>query len=111
MLSVAINSLPVSLLSSFIFATIIYWMTGFTNDAGRYFFFVLVLVCHELATAALFRFYGFVFPTEELAAAAAGITTGSLLIFGGFYIAYPLIPNYFLSIYYLSPFSWSVRSM
>jgi ABC-type multidrug transport system ATPase subunit len=110
-LSVAINSLPVSLLSSFIFATIIYWMTGFTNDAGRYFFFVLVLVCHELATAALFRFYGFVFPTEELAAAAAGITTGSLLVFGGFYIAYPLIPNYFLSIYYLSPFSWSVRSM
>ena len=88
-----------------------YWMTGFANDSGRYFFFVLVLSAHELATSALFRFLAFVSPTEELASAAAGICTGSLLIFGGFYIAYPLIPNYFYSLYYLSPFSWSVRSM
>ena len=110
-LSVAVNSLPVSLLSSFVFATIMYWMTGFADDVGRYFFFVFVLVCHELATASLFRFYAFISPTEELAAACAGISTGSLLVFGGFYIAAPLIPNYFLSIFYLSPFSWSVRSM
>jgi hypothetical protein len=97
-LSVALNSLPVSLISTAIFGTIIYWMVGFSAEPGRFFFFLASLVCHELSTAALFRFYGFLWPTEELAAAAAGISTGTLLIFGGFYIAFPLIPDYFLSL-------------
>ena len=110
-LSVALNSLPMGLLSTFIFATILYWMTGFANDVGRYFFFVLAIVTHELSTAALFRCYAFAAPTEEIAQAAAGITTGSLLVFGGFYVAYPVIPKYFYSVYYLSPFSWTVRSI
>ena len=110
-LSVAINSLPAGLFSTFLFSTILYWMCGFANDGGRYIFFVLAIVCHELSTSALFRFYSFAAPTEEIGQAAAGITTGTLLVFGGFYIAYPVIPKYFYSIYYLSPFSWTVRSI
>ena len=109
--SVGLNSLPVGLFSTFLFSTILYWMVGFSPEAGRYFFFCLCIVAHELSTAALFRFYAFAAPTEEVAQALAGITTGSLLVFGGFYVAYPVIPNYFWSIYYLSPFSWTVRSL
>jgi len=110
-LSVFVSSLPIGCFSTALFATIMYWMCGFAVDAGRYFFFVFGILCHELATAALFRFYAFFWSTQELAQASAGITTGSLLVFGGFYIAYPLIPNYMLSIYYISPFSWTVRSI
>lgn len=110
-LSVAINSLPAGLFSTFLFSTILYWMCGFANDGGRYVFFVFSIICHELSTSALFRFYSFAAPTEEIGQAAAGITTGTLLVFGGFYIAYPVIPKYFYSIYYLSPFSWTVRSI
>ena len=110
-LSVIVNALPAALLSTFIFATIMYWMVGYANDAGRYFFFVLALVAHEQATSALFRLFAFALPSEELCQAAAGISTGSLLIFGGFYIAYPKIPPYMWPIYYISPFSWSVRSI
>jgi ABC-type multidrug transport system ATPase subunit len=80
-LSVIVNSLPAAILSTFIFATIMYFMVGFANDAGRYFFFVLALVAHEQATSALFRLYAFVLPSEELTQAMAGISTGSLLIF------------------------------
>ena len=110
-LSVIVNSLPTSFVSTFIFATILYWMVGYADDVGRYFFFTLVLIIHELAVSALFRLYAFALSTEELAQAAAGITTGSSLIFGGFYIAYPKIPNFMWPVYYLSPFSWSVRAM
>ena len=73
MWSVVINSLPTSFLSVFIFATILYWMVGYAADAGRYFFFVLSLLAHELCTSALFRFYSFLMPSEELAQASAGI--------------------------------------
>jgi ABC-type multidrug transport system ATPase subunit/ABC-type multidrug transport system permease subunit len=110
-ISVFVNSLPISFISTFLFATILYWMTGFANDVGRYFFFCLALMSMELACASLFRFYSFIWPTEELTQAAAGITTGSLLVFGGFYIAYPLIPKYMWPIYYFSTFSWTVRSI
>jgi len=61
--------------------------------------------------SALFRLYSFALPTEELAQAASGITTGASLIFGGFYIAYPKIPPFMWPVYYLSPFSWSVRAI
>lgn len=110
-LSVIINSLPTSLVSTFIFATIMYWMVGYADDVGRFFFFTLALVVHELAVSALFRLYSFALPTEELAQAASGITTGASLIFGGFYIAYPKIPPFMWPVYYLSPFSWSVRAI
>ena len=110
-LSVFVSSLPIGCFSTALFATIMYWMCGFAIDAGRFFFFVFGILCHELATAALFRFYAFFWSTQELAQASAGVTTGSLLVFGGFYIAYPLIPNFMLSIYYLSPFSWTIRSI
>jgi ABC-type multidrug transport system ATPase subunit len=110
-LSVILNSLPTSLLSTFIFATIMYWMVGYADDVGRYFFFTLALVIHELAISALFRLYSFALPTEELAQAASGITTGASLIFGGFYIAYPKIPPFMWPVYYLSPFSWTVRAI
>ena len=110
-LSVIVNSLPAALLSTFIFSTILYWMIGYADDAGRFFFFVLALIGHEQATSALFRFYAFALGSEELCQAAAGISTGSLLIFGGFYIAYPNIPPYMWPIYYISPFSWTVRSI
>ena len=69
-------------------------MVGLANDAGRCVFFVLALIAHEQATSALFRFFAFSMPTEELCQAAAGISTGTLLIFGGFYIAYPKIPPF-----------------
>ena len=52
-------------------------MVGFADDAGRYFFFVAALLAHELSTAALFRFFSFLAPSEELAQAAAGISTVS----------------------------------
>jgi ABC-type multidrug transport system ATPase subunit/ABC-type multidrug transport system permease subunit len=110
-LSVIINSLPTSLISTFIFATIMYWMVGYADDVGRFFFFTLALVVHELAVSALFRLYSFALPTEELAQAASGITTGASLIFGGFYIAYPKIPPFMWPVYYISPFSWSVRAI
>jgi ABC-type multidrug transport system ATPase subunit len=61
--------------------------------------------------SALFRLYSFALPTEELAQAASGITTGASLIFGGFYIAYPKIPPFMWPVYYLSPFSWTVRAI
>lgn len=110
-LSVIVNSLPVGILSTFLFGTILYWMTGFADDAGRYFFFVLTLICHELACSAIFRMFAFSMPREELAQAAAGITTGTFLVFGGFYIPYSKIPPFMWPIYYISPFSWTVRSM
>ena len=90
-LSVIVNSLPAAVISSVVFSTILYWMVGYANDAGRFFFFMLAIVAHEQATSALFRLYAFALGSEELCQAAAGISTGSLLIFGGFYIAYPKI--------------------
>jgi len=102
---------PVNFISTFLFGTIFYWMTGWAEDTGRYFFFLAALISMEMAVSSLFRLYAFLLPNEELAQVAAGSTTGVSLIFGGFYIAYNKLPNFTWPLYYLSPFSWCVRSM
>jgi hypothetical protein len=54
-LSVTLCGLPVAAVSTFILGTSIYWMTGFSNDVGRYFFFLLVIYSTDLMCGAAFR--------------------------------------------------------
>jgi len=65
-LSVIINSLPTSLVSTFIFATIMYWMVGYADDVGRFFFSRLLLSFTSLLCP---RFFGCIllhFPPRNL---------------------------------------------
>jgi ABC-type multidrug transport system ATPase subunit/ABC-type multidrug transport system permease subunit len=109
--SIMTTSLPVAAIGDLIFSAIVYWLAGWANDAGRFFAFWGILLAHDLAISALFRLYAFVTPSPELAQAAAGSSTGILLVVGGFLLPYASIPPWFWPLYWISPFSWSIRSL
>jgi ABC-type multidrug transport system permease subunit len=43
-LSTAIVYLPLAIADCTIFGSLVYWMTGFSNEPGRYFFFLLIVL-------------------------------------------------------------------
>lgn len=60
---------------------------------------------------SLFRFFAYIAPSLPTATSLAGAGTGLMLVFGGFVITRSTLQDYDLGAYYLSPFSWTVRSL
>ena len=110
-LSVMAINLPMQLISSTFLGTILYFFAYYSQTADRWAFWVWALFLHELCMNSLFRLFAYVAPTLPLSTSFAGAGTGLMLIFGGFIITKSNLQNYALGAYYLSPFSWIVRSL
>lgn len=108
--SVILMSLPLACAVAAIYGSIIYWMTGFNEDAGNYFFFLLVLLLVNLALGAIFRCIAYGVNNADVAVNMAGPMTAIFMLFAGFLITKEKIPNWLIEFYWLSPFSWAVRS-
>lgn len=105
--------LPIVLFADLIFSICLYFMTGFVNNAGNFFFFYFVIVAMDLAMTGLFKLYAILAPSEELAGVAAGAGTGLLLVYGGFFVPRQqlITEGQTIPLYYFSPFSWALRSL
>lgn len=109
--SILVTHFPFTVAANIIFSSLLYYFSGYVDNVGRFFFFYLTLLSHELALSAMFRTFAYIAPSMELGQALAGAFTGIFLVFGGFLIAYPSIPKYAWPLFYISPFSWTVRSI
>jgi len=85
-------------------------MTNFAPNAGRYFLFLAIILCVNLAVSVYFRSLAFLASSQEQAESLAGPSTGVFMLFGGFLIARPQIRGWFIWLYWLSPYSWAGRS-
>lgn len=109
-LSIVIVHFPLSIVECGIFGTVIWWMTNFVADAGRYFIWLVLVWLSNLASSVIFRFYAWVSPGPEIAETLAAPSTAVFLLFGGFLITESNIPGYAIWLYWLSPFSWVLRA-
>jgi len=101
---------PISLLETLVFATPIYWMTGFVHDAWRFVLFGAIVLAINLSMTALFRLVAFVADRSEVAETLSGPVVGVIMLFGGFLLAREKVPDWFIWLYWISPFSWSNRA-
>jgi hypothetical protein len=135
--AVMLGNLPIQLIATTIFGVIIYFMTGYSLSASRFFFYLWTLFSMELCMNSFFRYCAFAFPTMPASFVVSSAGTGVLLMcelmlgcvgslvdvshfptsefalcaVGGFIISLKNIPSYGLGLFYLSPFSWVVRSL
>ena len=110
-LAVNFVHLPLAVAEAVIFSSGVYWMTGFVDEGDRFLFFVFVLCIVAVATASLFRTISYAVPSMELGQVLIGPANGLLVMFCGIPITRTNIPPWFIWVYYLSPFSWSIRSL
>ena len=109
--SVIFLSLPLLVIETLIFGTLMYWLPGFVPEAGRYFFWLLLLLCGSLAMSTFFRTISYVTPNPDVARQLDFPFILLFVIFGGFLIPYSEIPHWLVWVFWISPLSWGVRSL
>ena len=82
-----ITQLPVAAFESTIFGMFLYWMTGLTTDAGRFFFFLLIAWLSDVFAATLFRCFALAAPTLITAQLGPMPIIAILTIFAGCVLA------------------------
>jgi ABC-type multidrug transport system ATPase subunit/ABC-type multidrug transport system permease subunit len=112
-LSTALADLPVSALQTILYTLILYFSTGLSREAGRFFFFYLITFCVDFAVGSLFRNIAYVMPSTEAASAASAPFIALQLVFAGFLIAPKDMGthSWLIWIYYTSVFAYGARSL
>lgn len=110
-LSCSVSQLPLVVMESVIFGSIVYWMCGFKSTVEGYGVFMLLLFLTNLTFAAWFFFISCVVPDLHVAKPASMVTNQIFILFAGFVLTKEQIPTYFVWIYWINPVSWCVRSL
>ncbi|XP_019055632.1 PREDICTED: pleiotropic drug resistance protein 3-like [Nelumbo nucifera] len=102
----AVLKIPLSLVESFVWTTLTYYVIGYSPEFGRYIrqFFLLFSV-HQMSTS-LFRFIASIFQTVPTALTAGLLCLLFLFLFGGFIIPQPSMPVWLKWGFWVSPLTY-----
>uniref|UniRef100_H3GLZ4 ABC transporter domain-containing protein n=1 Tax=Phytophthora ramorum TaxID=164328 RepID=H3GLZ4_PHYRM len=107
----SVSQVPLAVLESFIYGSLVYWMCGFVPTAGAFLLFELTVVLTIVAFAAFFLFLSSATPDLHVVEPISMVTTLFFILFGGFVITKENIPDYLVWLYWLNPVAWCVRSL
>ncbi|KAF1325304.1 Atp-binding protein, partial [Globisporangium splendens] len=107
----SLSQIPLALAETIIFGTIVYWMCGFVSKAPEYILFELILLMTNLAFGAWFFFLSSAAKNGDIANPISMVSILFFMIFAGFIVVKPQIPDYFIWIHWLSPVSWTLRAL
>ncbi len=108
--SVVLCHLPLAFLEILIYATSVYWLADFHADGHAFMFFILMLFSLNLYVSVTFRSISYALKNADVATNIAGPLTTLTALFAGFLITQYKIPNWLIWVYWLSPYSWGLRS-
>ena len=112
-LSQALVSVPIAILETFIFVSIIYWMSGFAEDGSRYLLFVLIAFLLNVMMGAYFRLVGWITGGAGFAT-AQGLAIGPfsiLMITNGFVVSQGNLSPVLSWVYYVNPLAYGIRAL
>jgi len=93
MFSVVCAWIPVMFLETVMFSIPLYFMVGLAEDAGRFFFFFLILFTTDLMLAALYRTVCYTVATIDQGQQVLNPVFNFMILFGGFLITRSKIPD------------------
>jgi len=102
-----IVEIPFKIIFCLIGMTIIYFMIGYQEIAGKYFIMVLVGIVQEFAGTALGIFMASLFEDIAVALAVTPMALMPLMIFSGFFVNSSTIPVFLNWIKWLSPMKYA----
>ncbi|KAG2492873.1 hypothetical protein HYH03_008788 [Edaphochlamys debaryana] len=107
----ALLRIPEHLINASVWSLMVYFSTGFYMDAGRFFIFWLNLVVCGAFSTSLFQALGALMRNGVLAQGLGAVALMLSIATSGFPIARTSIPGWWIWLYWISPMSWTVRSM
>ena len=103
--------MPLALAETIIFGLLVYFIPAFDMDAGRFFFFLLLLFSISSAMSQTFRLITYLASNADVAHQMNLPFVMLFVVYGGFLIPREQIQNWLIWAYYLSPFSWGTDSL
>ncbi|WOK98239.1 ABC transporter G family member 41-like [Canna indica] len=111
----AVLKIPISLLESFVWTTITYFVIGYKSRSSfssiafiyRYFRHLLLLFCLHQMSLSLFRFNASYFQAPVASTVGGTAALLVILLFGGFIIPKPTLPSWLKWGFWISPLSYT----
>jgi len=110
-ISIFLAGIPITLLESFLYSIILYFMIGLASDAGRFFFFWFCMILADLLFGTGFRAICYRVVAIDQAQQWAMPIMNIMMIYSGFLILKDEIKDWQIEFYWLSPFAWIVRTI
>ncbi|OQR92900.1 ATP-binding Cassette (ABC) Superfamily [Thraustotheca clavata] len=110
-LALSLTQIPVAVLETLIFGSLMYWITGFTSNAGAFLIYLLLLFVTNLVFNAWFFFLAAVSQNLNAAQPISMVTVLLYVIFSGFIMFPDDMPDYFTWIYWIDPLAWATRAL
>eukprot|EP00808_Paulinella_micropora_P025203 g72452.t1 len=110
-LTVALASLPINFVVSFILGVCFYFLARLTLTAASFFTYFFIIFSFQNAIGAYFTFLASISANATIAQARAGVSVCFFLLFSGNIIAADLIPVYWKWLYWMNPLAWALRSV
>ncbi|GMF38595.1 unnamed protein product [Phytophthora fragariaefolia] len=105
------KQIPVVLIETLLFGSIVYWMCGFVASVQSYILYQVVLFLVNMAYSALFFFIASVSPNINVANPISLLSLLFLATFSGFLITKESIPVYLSWVYWISPHAWGIHAV
>ncbi|OWZ19446.1 ABC transporter [Phytophthora megakarya] len=110
-LSSSMSQMPLIILETVVFSSIVFWMCGFTNSSGSFVLFATILCLINIAFSAFFFFLACASPNVNVANPLSSFTVVFFVLFAGFTITKDQIPDYLIWLYWINPVGWGVRAL
>ena len=100
-------SAPLAMATDVLFVIPFYFLVTLANDAGRFFFFLLVVILQDFSTSTLYRALAYAAPSEEAAMIFCGLLIAVGLSLGNYFVIATQVGWWLRWLIYISPFYWS----
>ncbi|KAK6265196.1 hypothetical protein QUC31_016033 [Theobroma cacao] len=102
----AVLKVPLSLLESFVWTSMTYYVIGYSPEVGRFFRQFLLFFGVHLASISMFRCIASLFQTIVASTTAGALAIMIILLFGGFILPRPSMPTWLGWGFWLSPLTY-----
>ncbi|XP_076904316.1 ABC transporter G family member 35-like [Bidens hawaiensis] len=103
--------IPISLMESILWTSMLYWGVDLAPDAGRFFKHLLLVFLIQNVAAGLFRLIAGVCKTMNIANTGGSVVLLLIFLLGGFILPKTQIPNWWEWAYWLSPLSYIFKAI
>lgn len=107
----SVCQLPLAIAETVVFGSLIYWMCGLVSSVSAFIIFELLILVTMMTLTAFFFLVSCVAPNLNVGQPMSMLVITFLVLFGGFIVSKPDIPDYFIWIYWINPISWGMRGL
>ncbi|KAG0044244.1 hypothetical protein BGZ83_010503 [Gryganskiella cystojenkinii] len=103
--------IPLIIVQILLFSVVLYFMAGLQLEAGKWFFFCLILFLTALCMTAFFRMWAAVSATFDAASRNSGLILLALILYSGYMIPLQSMHPWFVWIFWINPLAYAFKAL